>query len=81
LDVACGSGLLTRHLRGVVVAVDRSRAMVALTQSRLAGGVALIGDALGLPFADRALDRVLTAHFYGHLAHEERQAFLAEAAR
>ncbi|HEY6561819.1 MAG TPA: class I SAM-dependent methyltransferase [Polyangiaceae bacterium] len=81
LDVACGSGFLTRHLRGFVVALDQSRAMVALTQARLPNGVALVADALALPFADRAFDRVLTGHFYGHLSVDERQAFVAEARR
>lgn len=42
LDVACGSGFLTRHLRGVVVGLDQSAAMVALAQSRLPHGVALV---------------------------------------
>lgn len=81
LDVACGSGFLTRHLRGVVVGADQSPSMVALTQSRLPQGVAVLADALALPFADQAFDRVLTAHFYGHLPPEERQAFLGEARR
>ena len=81
LDVACGSGFLTRHLRGVVVGLDQSPAMVALAQSRLPEGVALTGDALDLPFADAAFDRVLTGHFYGHLPIPEREAFLAEARR
>ena len=81
LDLACGSGFLTRHLRGVVVGLDQSPAMVALAQSRLPQGVALVGDALELPFADGAFDRVLTGHFYGHLPAEERSAFLAEARR
>lgn len=82
LDVACGSGFLTRHLRGgLVVGLDQSRAMVALAQSRLPDGLALVGDALDLPFPDRAFDRVLTGHFYGHLSPSERVAFLAEARR
>ena len=81
LDVACGSGFLTRHLQGVTVGLDQSPAMVALTQSRLPIGVALIGNALDLPFADGAFDRVVTAHFYGHLAPDERSDFLAEARR
>ncbi len=55
--------------------------MVALTQSRLPHGVALTGDALNLPFADSAFDRLLTSHFYGHLPPDERSAFLAEARR
>ena len=81
LDVACGSGFLTRHLRGVVVGLDQSPAMVRLAQSRLPHGVAVGGEALDLPFADGAFDRVLTGHFYGHLPPDERAAFLAEARR
>lgn len=81
LDVACGSGFLTRHLRGLVVGLDQSKAMVAVAQARLPAGVALVGDALDLPFADGAFDRVLTGHFYGHLPPEERAVFLTEAAR
>ncbi|HXS61912.1 MAG TPA: methyltransferase domain-containing protein [Streptosporangiaceae bacterium] len=81
LDVACGTGFLTRHLRGYVVGVDQSPAMAAITRSRLSSGIALVGDALRLAIADRALDRVLTGHFYGHLPAAEREAFLAEARR
>jgi SAM-dependent methyltransferase len=81
LDIACGSGFLTRHLRGVVVGADQSPAMVGLAQSRLPQGVAVVADALSLPFADRAFDRVLTGHFYGHLPVDEREAFLVEARR
>ena len=81
LDIACGSGFLTRHLKGMVVALDQSPAMVALTQSRLPDGVAITGDALNLPFADGAFDRVITGHFYGHLPEDERSVFLAQARR
>lgn len=81
LDVACGTGFLTRHLRGTVFALDQSPAMVAIAQSRLPEGLALVGDALALPVADGAFDRVFTAHFYGHLVEDERTAFLAEARR
>jgi ubiquinone/menaquinone biosynthesis C-methylase UbiE len=82
LDIACGSAFLTRHLRGgLVVGLDQSRAMVALAQTRLPGGLAMVGDALELPFPDGAFDRVLTGHFYGHLPTSERTAFLAEARR
>lgn len=81
LDVACGSGFLTQHLSGVVVGLDQSASMAALAQSRLPDGVALVGDALDLPFADGAFDRVLTGHFYGHLPPQERAAFLAQARR
>jgi demethylmenaquinone methyltransferase/2-methoxy-6-polyprenyl-1,4-benzoquinol methylase len=81
LDVACGTGFLTRHLRGFVVGLDQSREMVRIAQSRLPDGLALVGDALALPFADGAFDRVLAGHFYGHLDEGERATFLAEAAR
>jgi ubiquinone/menaquinone biosynthesis C-methylase UbiE len=81
LDVACGTAFLTRHLRGLAVGLDQSPAMVAIAQSRLPDGVVLAGDALALPFADGAFDRVLTGHFYGHLPPDERATFLAEARR
>jgi ubiquinone/menaquinone biosynthesis C-methylase UbiE len=79
--VACGTGFLTRHLRGFAVGLDQSTAMVALAQSRLADGVAIVGNALVLPFADQSFDRVLTGHFYGHLPPDERVVFLAECRR
>jgi SAM-dependent methyltransferase len=81
LDVACGTGFLTRQLTGFVVGLDASPAMVAMAQERLPNGVVVRGDALDLPFADCAFDRVLTGHFYGHLAGAERERFLAEARR
>ena len=62
LDVGCGTGFLTRHLRGIVVGLDQSPPMVALAQRRLPAGIAVRGDALALPFADAAFDRLLTAH-------------------
>jgi ubiquinone/menaquinone biosynthesis C-methylase UbiE len=81
LDVACGTGFLTRHLRGFVVGIDQSPSMIALAQSRLPHGLAIVGDALQLEVADLAFDRVFTGHFYGHLPPSERLAFLAEARR
>jgi ubiquinone/menaquinone biosynthesis C-methylase UbiE len=81
LDVACGTGFLTRHLRGEVVGLDQSETMVAIASKRLPGGRVVQGDAVPLPFEDGEFDRVLTSHFYGHLLPEEREAFLAEARR
>jgi SAM-dependent methyltransferase len=81
LDVACGTAFLTRHLHGLVVGLDQSAEMVAIAQQRLPAGIALTGDALALPFAGGAFDRVVAGHFYGHLAGEERATFLAEAGR
>jgi ubiquinone/menaquinone biosynthesis C-methylase UbiE len=81
LDVACGTGFLTRHLRGSVLGIDQSPSMAAIARSRLPQGAALVGDGLRLAVADHAFDRVFTGHFYGHLSAEERTAFLAEARR
>ncbi len=81
LDVACGSGFLTRHLPGSVLGLDRSPAMVTQTRARLQHGTAVIGDALRLPLADHAVERVFTGHFYGHLPPPERNVFLTESAR
>ena len=81
LDIACGTGFLTRHLPGFVVGLDRSPSMVAITQSRLPDGLAFVGDALHPGVADKSFGRVFTGHFYGHLPVEEREQFLAQARR
>ena len=80
VDVACGTGFLTRALRGEVVGVDASQAMLATARAGR-GLTVLRADAFSLPFRDRAFDRVLTGHFYGHLYPEQRARFLTEAAR
>jgi ubiquinone/menaquinone biosynthesis C-methylase UbiE len=81
LDVACGTGFLTRHLRGEVVALDQSEAMTEIAAARVPHARVLQADAVPLPFADGAFDRLFTSHFYGHLLPEEREAFVAEARR
>jgi ubiquinone/menaquinone biosynthesis C-methylase UbiE len=81
LDVACGTGFLTRHLRGEVVALDQSSAMVELTAARVPGARVVAGDAVPLPFGDDAFGRAFTSHFYGHLLPDEREVFVAEARR
>ena len=81
LDVACGTGFLTQHLRGEVTGLDQSERMVAIAADRVPGGTFLAGDALELPFADDAFDRAFTGHFYGHLEPVDRDRFLGEARR
>jgi ubiquinone/menaquinone biosynthesis C-methylase UbiE len=81
LDVACGTGFLTRHLRGPVVGLDHSESMLEIARARVPGGVFVQGDALELPFADGSFDRVFTGHFYGHLEEADRARFLREAHR
>jgi ubiquinone/menaquinone biosynthesis C-methylase UbiE len=81
LDVACGTGFLTRHLAGEVTGLDQSGQMLAIAQSRIPHAAFVQGDATWLPFDDDAFDRVFTGHFYGHLESRAREAFLAEAFR
>jgi ubiquinone/menaquinone biosynthesis C-methylase UbiE len=81
LDVACGTGFLTRHLPGEVVGLDQSESMLELARARVPGGVFVRGDGIDLPFPDEAFERVFTGHFYGHLEDGERRRFLDEARR
>jgi ubiquinone/menaquinone biosynthesis C-methylase UbiE len=81
LDVACGTGYLTRELPGEVVALDQSEAMVAVASERLPDVRVVQGDAVPLPFREGEFERVFTSHFYGHLLAGERERFLEEARR
>lgn len=81
LDVACGTGFLTRHLRGEIVGIDASERMLEIARERVPGGEFFSADALGLPFDDASFDRLFTGHFYGHCEEEERKRFLGEARR
>ncbi len=81
LDVACGTAFLTRHLRGMVVGLDQSEAMLEIARTRAPEFEFISGDALDLPFPDAWFDRVFTSHFYGHLRKGERERFLSEARR
>lgn len=81
LDVACGTGYVSRHLPGDVIATDSSESM--LRQARRKDPVMKLvrADALRLPFRDRSCERVVAANFYGHLESPQASAFLAEARR
>jgi len=81
IDVACGTGFLSRWLPGELTLLDQSLAMVAIAAGRLPEATAVQGEAVPLPFADGGFERVFTAHFYGHLLADERARFLAEARR
>jgi ubiquinone/menaquinone biosynthesis C-methylase UbiE len=81
LDVACGTGFLTRHLRGDVVGLDQSDAMLALAGEQAPDASFVQGDALELPFGGGAFERVFASYFYCHLEEDERVRFLSEARR
>jgi ubiquinone/menaquinone biosynthesis C-methylase UbiE len=81
LDVACGTGFLTRHLRGELTCLDQSARMLAITAERVPQAELIEADAVPLPFPDKAFERLFTGHFYGHLEEQDRVAFLDEARR
>ena len=81
LDVACGTGFLTRHLQGEVVGLDQSVAMLELAREQVPDTSFIRGDALELPFPDSSFHRLFTSYFYCHLEQPERERFLAEARR
>jgi len=81
LDVACGTGFLTRHLQGEITGLDQSARMLEVSAARLPNATLVQGDALALPFPDDTFDRVVSGHFYGHLDETQRAAFLREARR
>jgi ubiquinone/menaquinone biosynthesis C-methylase UbiE len=81
LDVACGTGFLTRHLRGDVVGLDQSARMLEVAREQATNAQLVQGDALDLPFDDDSFDRVFTGHFYGHLEPAARERFHSEARR
>jgi ubiquinone/menaquinone biosynthesis C-methylase UbiE len=81
LDVACGTGFLTRHLRGDVVGLDQSERMLAQARKQVPAATFVRGDALALPFPDGAFERLFASYFYCHLEAQDRVRFLAEARR
>jgi len=81
LDIACGTGWLTQHLRGEIVGLDASPSMLEVAAERIPDAEFVVGDALELPFEDGAFERIATGHFYGHLEEADRIRFLSEARR
>jgi ubiquinone/menaquinone biosynthesis C-methylase UbiE len=81
LDLACGTGFLTRHLRGDVVGLDASERMLEIARVQAPSARFEQGDALSTPFEAGEFDRVFTSYFYCHLEEEQRTRFLAEARR
>ena len=81
VDVACGTGFLTRHLSGEVVCLDQSENMLAVAQQQVPAAQFVQGDALALPFPNDSFERVFASYFYCHLEEDDRNLFLAEARR
>jgi len=75
LDLAAGTGKLTRHLKRHaildVIAVDQSPEMVAALRQHLPGVNALEGTATDLPAEDNSLDALFVAQGFHWFANEE----------
>ena len=67
LDVACGTGFVTRHLPGEITGFDQSDAMLAVAAEQAPEATFVQGDALDAAVRGRRLRAVFTSHFYGHL--------------
>jgi SAM-dependent methyltransferase len=81
LDVACGTGFLTQHLRSEVTGLDQSEAMLEVARRRVPWAEFVRGDAFRMPFAEDSFQRVFASFFYGLLPLEDRGRFLEEARR
>jgi ubiquinone/menaquinone biosynthesis C-methylase UbiE len=79
LDLACGTGFLTVHLRGEVTGLDQSEGMLAVAGERCPDVEFVQGDALEPPFEPESFERLVTGHFYGHLDEAQRDRFLTVA--
>ncbi|MFK4068265.1 class I SAM-dependent methyltransferase [Streptomyces sp. NPDC029674] len=85
LDVACGTGLVTRRLAGRpglrVTGVDAAYRMARMAAGRVPGAIVL-GDSRQLPFPDGAFDAVSTVWLLHLLSGpEETSSVVAECAR
>jgi demethylmenaquinone methyltransferase/2-methoxy-6-polyprenyl-1,4-benzoquinol methylase len=81
LDIACGTGFMTRRLRGEVTGLDQSDAMLDVAREQVPGATFVQGDALALPFEDGEFEQVFSSYFYCHLEEDDRVRFLAETRR
>jgi SAM-dependent methyltransferase len=86
LEVACGTGRVTRHLRERLasavrlVATDLSDAMLAYGKGRVGGGIEWQkADATALPFADASFGAVVCA--FGVMFVPDKKAAFREARR
>src|SRR5215216_4153669 len=81
IDLGCGTGFMTLHLKGEVVGLDQSAAMLEIARGRVPEATFVQGDALNLPFPDGAFDRAFVGNLLGVLLPAERAALVEEARR
>jgi demethylmenaquinone methyltransferase/2-methoxy-6-polyprenyl-1,4-benzoquinol methylase len=81
LDIGCGTGFMTRHLKGEVVGLDQSAAMLEIARGRVPEATFVQGVALGLPFPEGAFSRAFVGNLLGVLSPPARAVLVEEARR
>jgi len=82
LDIGCGTGYITRFLRGAIVGVDASAEMLELARARVPEATFVQAEVPPLPFARDAFDLAFSSNLYSHIVSAEQRArFVAEALR
>lgn len=82
LDVACGTGVLTREIRrrlgsnGTIIGLDCNEGMLAVARRWTDGIEWRLGQAEALPFSDNSFDAVVSQ--FGLMFFEDRPRALAE---
>jgi SAM-dependent methyltransferase len=82
LEIGCGIGLLTQRLRPLlkdVWGIDPS--IASLGQATARDGRMIAADGVRTPFADESFHLVIAVCVLHHVPVDQRDAFLAEAAR
>lgn len=82
VDIGCGTGYLTRFLRGSVVGVDQSVEMLDIARARIPAAAFVQADVPPLPFPDDTFGLAFSSNVLSHLdTREARAALVAEALR
>ena len=81
LDVACGTGFLTQHLRGEVVGIDQSARMVEIAAARMPHARVVQGDVATAAVRRRRVRPRLHEPLLSPPVADGRAAFVAEARR
>jgi SAM-dependent methyltransferase len=82
VDIGCGTGYLTRLLRGALVALDASSEMLEFARAQVPHATFVQAEVPPLPFADDEFDLAFSSNVYSHIeAVETRDEFVAEGLR